>query len=243
MYYTETVKCPDCGGRLVELKMEGGDMAHRCGRCGGFFMSAGVINRISAKQLDLWRRISISSQWISGGKGVCPLDQSMLVRYTGDAVPKTIPAMRCPRCSKWWFPGDSLFDFKPAQEAKVSYFKWWGVTADLAGMILPVATVVLLTAGVMGGVILVRQKQQIGVPASSGVRDFRVAYQGRGKVIIWFNAEAQMTEIEFRVVSETQWSRVGVQRSGNGYEAEIYGLVEGEKYVARIGGREFEFAP
>ena len=159
------MKCPDCGSRLTELWLEKGVLAWRCTRCGGFLMDSWTVRQLKSENLTTWRRISIDKRWISGGKHVCPIDGTLLLKHEGESVPVFIEAQRCARCGRWWFSGDSLFVYKPAAEAKVNYYKLWQVAANLEELMLPIMVVTVLLAGLVIALDLVQTRQQVGVPA------------------------------------------------------------------------------
>lgn len=152
--------CPDCGSILSPVQLTSTDPAYRCGKCGGFWVDSWAVNRISGQTLAAWRRISIPVEILQGGTGVCPLDGLPLTRYAGESVPTSLAVKRCGRCGKWWFGGDSLFNYKPAQEAKVKYFQLWGLAADVSSLLLPIVAVIILALGIWMGLNLVQSQQR-----------------------------------------------------------------------------------
>lgn len=91
---------------------------------------------------------------------MCPVDGLPLIRYAGESVPASLAVKRCGRCGKWWFPGDSLFEYKPAQEAKIKYFQLWGLVADMRSLLLPIVAIMVLAIGIWVGLDLIRSQQR-----------------------------------------------------------------------------------
>lgn len=152
--------CPDCGSILSAVQLSATDQAYRCFKCGGFWIDSWAVNRLNNQSLSAWRRISAPTELLKKGTGICPQDGLPLKRYAGENVPANILVKRCDRCGKWWFGGDALFDFKPAQEAKVKYFQLWGLAADVGSLLLPIITVIVLAVGVWIGLELIKSQQR-----------------------------------------------------------------------------------
>ncbi len=151
--------CPDCGTVLTQIQMSATDQGFRCFKCGGFWLDSWAVNRLTSQSLVPWRRISAPVDSLREGRGMCPLDGLPLKRYTGESVPQQIIVKRCDRCGKWWFGGDSLFEFKPAQEIKIRYFQMWGLPAQVTNILLPVVAVIILALGIYLGMKLARSRQ------------------------------------------------------------------------------------
>lgn len=165
------MRCPDCGARLTEIWMKDGKIVCRCSKCGGFWVDGWVVDRLPADQLKLWRRISIPGEWASGGKGMCPRDSVILERYEGECLPSELAAFRCMLCGFWWFPKDSLFSYKPAQEAKREYMRLWQIPFRLKELLLPIASIVVILAGLATVVLLLQYRQQLGIPAKTEIQN------------------------------------------------------------------------
>jgi len=235
------MKCPDCGNPLSEVRLASGTMAHRCYRCGGFFIDSWSANRITSKELMTWRRISIDPVWLSGGKGVCPLDKSHLQRYIGESVPQNVLVQRCPRCGKWWFTGDGLFKYKPAAEAKLNYFRLWGITSDLKGLALPIVGVVMLVLGTALGVSMVRTTQDPAINASVGIRSFSGTYlSGEGMLLVVFESGLPLENLEYRGPRDSDWIAVQLQKKNGLFEAKIAGVEMGDIYDIRVAGKIYQ---
>lgn len=160
--------CPDCAkGLLQPIPLgEGGETASsfRCNRCGGFWVRADVVNSLSAAKLYRLPKMA-NGRKFGGNEEKCPVHGLRMPRYEGDSVPESIDVKRCIVCGWWWFAGDSLYDFKPAQEAKMAYFRYWGGRAGVKGLILPLTALVVLLAGLVVGLYFMSYVQKIGVPA------------------------------------------------------------------------------
>lgn len=234
------MRCPDCGGELVPAELVGGDKSYRCFRCGGFFADGWVVNAVTNKQLAKWSALRMDEWWLNQGMNACPVDGAQLVRYRGESVPETMVVKKCDRCGRWWFPTDSLLSYKPAQEAKLNYFKLWGMTADVASLVLPALGIVLVLLGTVVGTKLIQQRQGSAVEAQSAITDFSTTYLETGEVLISFRSTVAIDNMEMRKAGENEWQKIGVARSqGNIYITRLR-LDPGE-YEARIWKREYKF--
>lgn len=235
------MKCPDCGSNLSELSTTAG-MVKRCFRCGGFWLDSWTANRITNRELAKWRRISVSLNWILGGKGLCPADNTMLTRYNGESVPPNIIVSRCVRCGKWWFPGESIFAYKQASEAKIEYYQHWGLTADLASLALPIAVLVLLITGTAVGVNLIRTGQKEKITASEEIKNLSVTYQGAGQALVVFRSTRQIVDqIEYKSVTDLRWQKVKTEYKDGMFLAVLKELIPDTVYSVRIGDIKYEF--
>lgn len=244
------MKCPDCGSRLADVSFGLNERAMRCFRCGGFWIDSVTVNRLPEQKLTDWRRISIDPIWLKGGKGNCPLDNQMLIRYIGDAVPRDVPAMRCIRCGKWWFPGDSLFNFVPALESKVRYMGLTGNFAEISKIGLPILVAVLLLGGMAVGVNLVKMRTQTAVPAAMLAQKVAVTYMGEGRAVATFTGSFDGGLVKYRVnqmrpmsrANESElWSEAAVSCIQAACQAKLIGLEYGKEYVLVVGGEEYLF--
>lgn len=227
------------------------ERAMRCFKCGGFWIDSTTVNLLSSQKLTAWRRISIDPVWLRGGKGTCPLDGNILTRYIGDIIPNNITAMRCVRCGKWWFPGESLFEFKPALEAKVNYLRMWGNIGDISKIGLPVIAAIMLIGGVITGVNLVKTKTRVTVPAREELSRVMVGYVRDGVGILNFEASGVKVEkVRYklnwnlgasRVNDENSWDEANVICEGIYCQAQLVGLTYGREYVLSILDKEYFF--
>jgi hypothetical protein len=213
----------------------------RCFKCGGAWADSYVLNNLTGRDLVTWRRISISPSWISGGKGMCPADGMKLSGYKGEGIPPTLAVSRCSRCGKWWFPGDSLFIYKPAIETKMTYSRLWGVVGETKSMLLPVLSVAVFLAVTVLGVSLVQKRQLLEAGAGSGVTDVAITYAGEGKAVVVFKADNEVAEIGYKEDLDIGWKTEVTVRKENVYTVQISGLTEGREYYFLIGGREYKF--
>ena len=234
------MKCPDCGGQLIPAEVVGGDKSYRCFKCGGFFVDGWVVNAVTDRQLAKWVPLKMDEWWLNQGTNACPVDGAQLVRYQGESVPPNIVIKRCDRCGRWWFPTDSLLSYKPAQEAKLNYFKLWGLTADVASLALPALGIVLVLLGTVVGMRLIQQRQGSAVEAQSIVTDFSTTPLGSGELLISFKSVAVVSEIELKKAGAAEWQKTAVERTqGNLYITRL-NLEPGE-YEVRIWKREYRF--
>ena len=221
------MKCPDCGETLTQITLSGSDQSYRCFKCGGFWMDGWVVNRLNSKMLSKWMKIEVDEGWLNLGNNACPVDDAKLVRYQGENVPSNVVVKRCERCGRWWFPTDSLLDFKPAQEAKVNYFKMWGMATDVSALLLPALGLVVVVTGVITGVRVVQQKQEARIEASALVSNFGTTNLGGGNVLVGFSSPVVIREIEYRKAGEADWLRVSVKLEGKIYLVKLSGIVDG----------------
>jgi hypothetical protein len=180
--------------------------------------------------------------WVRGGKGMCPQDGLMLQRYSGENIPQNIVVQRCVRCGKWWFPGDYLFQYKPAIESKINYFRSWGITADLASMVLPILSLVVLVGGITATVGMVRYRQQAETQATAGVQGFAARYLGEGKEQLLFRSTQPVMTVEVRRFgSQEGWvTKETIQENGV-HVVNLENLSDQMKYEVRIRGKVYGF--
>lgn len=235
------MKCPDCGSILTELSIQE-HVLHRCFKCGGFWVDSGTANMIKSEDLVQWRRIgSLSPMFSSGGKGLCPADNSKLERFVGYEMPPNLPVKRCDRCGKWWFPADTLFNYKPAAQASIDALKRWGLTPLVRSYLLPAVTVIMMAVGTAVGVNLVHLRQQAQIAASIGLTRFSANYTGLGAEMILFKAEKPVTAVRYQLSSGGEWKNVSVELIAGYYVGKITGLAEGKNYTVSVMGKEFDF--
>jgi len=233
------VKCPDCGSMLAVQPTTAGQMM-RCFKCGGFWLDANTANNLTAKEVDTFRRISINSTFLSGGSGVCPAEGQRLVKYSGEQVPMNVVVERCDRCGKWWFPGDNLYKFKPALEAKRNYLRLWGLPMT-TGILLPLILLAILAGGAVVGVRMVREEQRTRVEAALKLKEFSVNYTGGGKAVVVFKTPQAVSKIDYRMKRSGGWRTAEVEVINEYKAATLTNIVEGETYIIRILGWEYEY--
>lgn len=239
--------CPDCGHILtpIPLGINGeANQSYRCYRCGGFWIDGWLANRINSKMLDKWPNVGGMHGVANNGTDSCPVHPHMkLDRYVGDSVPQNLVVKRCSLCKWWWFPHNNIFQFKPAQEAKLNYYRAWGMPADLRGLMLPVLSLLVLVSGGVVAVQLVRQQQTAILDASGVATNVVMTYLGEGRALISFTSLIDVTEIEFRSTNTNRWTPILVELENGVYQVVVTGLSEGESYKVRILGRVYDFKP
>jgi hypothetical protein len=167
--------CPNCGRILAPIPLGiNGEVnkSFRCYNCGGFWIDGWLANRINSKALDKWPQ-KLEHNKAFGGTDTCPLHKEVrLERYEGESVPENLKVFTCPVCHWWWFPENTLFEYKPAQEAKVNYYKSWGMPADLKGLMLPLMALLVLIGGGVVTLRLVKEQQYALLQASGVIKNF-----------------------------------------------------------------------
>ena len=168
------------------------------------------------------------------------MDGTALERFRGESVPASMVVKRCERCGRWWFPMDTLLNYKPAQEAKVNYFKAWGLSADVSTLILPTLGIVITLMGLGVGVRLLALRQQAAIEAAAVVSGFVATNLGRGSILLAWKSSGIVTEIEYRKAGDVEWREVAPERRDGVYLLKLEGLPNGN-YEARILGKVFKF--
>ena len=235
------MKCPDCAGELSKISVVGTDDSYRCGSCGGFWVMGWVVNRVAEGgvkkglvPLKSGRRESLTRN--------CPTDQTALFKPEGgEAFPPGAAVFKCPHCSWWWVGGDDLFSVDEAYKARRTFFRLWQRKPDWATWALPVVAVVVLIAGLAGGVNLVRYQTRVGVGAGAGVRQFTAVYVGQGEARGSFKSGEEIKGVEYQQAGETDWAVAETTVEKGVYTARLMGLSEGEEYTVRVEGKEYRF--
>ncbi len=236
------MRCPDCGTRLTDVSISNLDRSFRCFSCGGFWTEPSSVNRISVADLERISPVVSDKSSLKFGTETCPADGTVLERFVGESVPSAILVKRCKVCGYWWWPTDNLLRFKPAQEAKVNYFKHWGIAADLSALTLPVLVMGIMAVGLTVGLYNISQRQQIVTTADVGINQFSATYLGDGVELVSFRSKNEIKFVEYKKVSSDQWTMTVIENPGNDvYSLKLYDLEEDEEYVVRVGTREFGF--
>ena len=237
------LSCPDCGQSLTGVPLGlAGDTSEsfRCYHCGGFWLNAWLVNRINSKILDTWPGAKNQSTFISTSSNACPKDNTELENFRSEAVPPSMHIKQCKTCGWYWFPGNTLFDYKPAQEAKINYFKAWGLATSVQALLLPALVVVLLIVGTTVGVNLVLNQNRTAIDASSEISAVNLGYIGQGEALVSFQAKTQILQIEYKTITDKVWQTQEMKFENNLYITKLTNLTEGELYIVKIAGKEFE---
>lgn len=232
--------CPDCGQVITEVTVTGFDKSWRCENCGGFLVAGWVANRVTEGQMKEISEVKADLEKFVGKTNQCPMDGSPLFGYSGEDMPPEVPVLKCSHCGQWWFPGDTLFKFKKAYEAKTNYEKMWKRRAPLMVMALPVMMVLalLLTMGIV--VRNINSKQEVGTQASIG-EEFNAQYQGEGRELIRFKTE-KVDMVWYRKVGEDVWGPVEISVVGQGwYRAILTNIDEKSVYQILIADKKYYF--
>lgn len=237
--------CPDCGHLLtpVPLGVNGeANQSYRCYRCGGFWLEGWLANRVSTKTLDKWPQTGIARAWAGNGTDECPTHVGMqLQRFIGESVPADMVVKRCRQCGWFWFPGNTLFSFKPAQEAKTNYYRLWNLPPSTAGLMLPIAALVVLIGGGLVAIKLVRDQQYALINASGVITEFTAVYEGNGQVTLSFKSVLPVKFIDLRKAGDSAWTTIMITPQDQQYQFNLAGLSEGTEYELKIFNKIYRF--
>lgn len=230
--------CPGCGGSLEHESVVEFDYSYRCSKCGGWWVPNWVVNNIAdGRVVAAKEKAGLADGEI--GKNLCPIDKTMLSVPGKGTVPDDLAVQKCSHCGWWWFPGNEIFKFSRAFEVKKSYVKLWNKN-DWMAYAWPALVLVLMLLGVGGGVWLVRQRQQVAVPAAVGVREFLAVQRASGVVEVRFKSEVVVGEVEYCMAERRGCVVLKPEVEGEFYVVRLAGLEPG-KYVMQVVGREYEF--
>lgn len=173
--------CPRGDGVLKDYKRrdEKGLVVRyqRCPTCGGHWASAFDANY--AKYADLDDKPPAASN-DDRTTPACPVCKKPLQEARGENIPPQVTVLRCNAGHGYFFPAGELSKFKKAQEAKINYFQLWQLPlSSVAGTLLTALVGIILSLGLIVGVIST-QKKQITVPKAQSVITEQRAYTTAG---------------------------------------------------------------
>ncbi len=159
-----------------------------CPTCQGHWLSAFDANYISS--LDLTGSGLKAPQGLTPFNTKCPQCRKALVRATGDNVPPDVLAFRCPDNHGYFFPAGELKKFKEAQEINIAYHEKWHIPlASVASAMLMTFVGLVLSGGLIVGVIEGQKQQTITSQASELITSQKVYADSRGVTIIAMTSE------------------------------------------------------
>lgn len=186
--------CPECNHQLapIALPVKTGKVElDYCNRCGGVWSDRGEVNFLEEK--DLSPLIHVLPKRVTHAAYIthrCPKDKSTLEQFRGESVPVDLHLYRCITCAGIWFPEKSLFEFKKAQRAKLSYYKTWKIPLhSMYAILLPVLLFVLLTGGLISSLIGVRQGTDIRTRATLPLSRPLALSPVAGQILISFTSQ------------------------------------------------------
>lgn len=237
--------CPDCGHLLTPVPLGANgeaNQSYRCYRCGGFWIEGWLANRVSTKTLDKWPQTGVTRAWAGNGTDECPVHVGMeLQRFTGDSVPSDMVVKKCRQCGWFWFPGNTIFSFKPAQEAKINYYRLWNLPPSSAGLMLPIAALLVLIGGGAVAIKLVRDQQYVLINASGVISEFSVTYLGDGQELLSFKSQTPVSAIQYRKLGDSVWSSALLSSQTNVYQLTLSGLEVNAIYQVQIFNKIYSF--
>ena len=149
-----------------------------CSNCGGSFFEENSINRISqesAYQLSQDKK----SDEVSGQEKNCPKDKLALVTLTNDeSIPSDVTLLECSKCKGIFTFPDDLVRFKKAQDAKIAYFKIWGIPLPSLRAVVVLSFVALVSALTFSRFILFQQESLGQAKASDLIKKIDLSQSG-----------------------------------------------------------------
>lgn len=190
--------CPYCQNTLNTIttatKADIASEIGECLNCGGHWFPRWLANDITlseAKNIDAVvpkTEVSIPSE------PRCPVCQYRLSMIQGEAVVRGTTVWACPQGHGNFFPVHNLFNFKSAQEAKISYHQIWGIPIkSVFAVLLPVIAVIAVAAGTPVAVQLLNTSQETRTQASAIIKPPIVTPTSPTSVIISFTSSQILT--------------------------------------------------
>jgi hypothetical protein len=236
------MKCPDCAGLLMDVTLTGIDKSYRCFNCGGVWAIAKTVNGLPAEdQSGQWQRIEVDPERLKTGDNRCPNDQTELEYYKGGLIPAEFKVRQCPVCHWWWWPTDSLFNFKPLQEArKKEKAKVRQLMPMMMAALVPLLSLVLLITGGVVGVRLLGQQQQVKVAAAQRLSEVAGIKFENGDATVTFVYAGEVKTAQVFLTDESKWVPVTVEKMEQNRYQISFGktLAGGEEVRIRVNGEE-----
>lgn len=181
----------------VDTKADQPAQAFECLNCGGHWFPRWLANDISlnvAKNID---SVVPQATVTTPQQPRCPECQFRLSLIQNDSVVRGVTVWACPQGHGNFFPIHDLFNFKTAQEAKITYHQVWGVPIkSVLAVLLPVVAVLTIAAGTPVLIRQVSQSQETRTQASLVIKTPLITQLTPTSTIISFTSTAPMiTEI------------------------------------------------
>lgn len=195
--------CPECNHQLqgATVKTNTGDVVlDYCGACGGIWSDHGEINFVTQRQLGILEDIVPKKPLHTAGlPPICPRDRTVLSLFTAESIPRDMTVYRCSKCQGMWFPKESLFKLKAAQEVKLAYFKQWRIPLhSIYAILLPLLVIVILGGSLFATLVGVQKDTDLRSRASDILSQPLVIAPVGGEVIISFSTlEPTRTKIKY----------------------------------------------
>lgn len=200
--------CPECNHKLRAVTIAGKSgslILDYCSRCGGIWTDHAETNFFESKDLKRVEKLLPKKRPLNlKGPMACPHDKTKLEDLEHESVPYGVTVRHCPKCSGNWFPNNQLQKFKKAQKVKVNYFKVWNIPLhSIYAVLLPVLVVAILTAGLIGGIIGMRSRQDQQILADDAISTPSVVTISETEVMIVFMTQKEaLSSITYWVVGE-----------------------------------------
>lgn len=167
--------CPYCQNQLspvpTSTKSDQESEVQECLNCGGHWFPRWLANDISLSEAKNIDAVLPKSQVTAPSEPRCPVCQFRLSLIQGDSVVRGTSVYACPQGHGNFFPLHNLYNFKAAQEAKISYHQLWGIPIkSVFAVMLPVIAVIAVAAGTPAVVQLLNTSQETRTQAAPVVK-------------------------------------------------------------------------
>lgn len=190
--------CPDCNHHLspATIPVKGSTVIlDYCGYCGGVWTDHAETNFFTLQDLNtLHNVLPHAPKKALTGSHKCPHDNRELTRLEHESVPLGTSVLHCATCGGNWFPYGELARFKKAQKAKVDYFKVWGIPLhSMYAVLLPLFVVAVLSTGMLGAVIGIRNQQNLQSQARDVIgKPIVIKGSAPGEIIISYTTSSSL---------------------------------------------------
>ncbi len=177
------MSCPNCSAEMNVVNFDNQIILH-CPNCGGSFFEENSINRISRESAFQLSQDKKTTE-VSGQGKECPKDLSALKPILTDSTdltdqpfPPDVTLLECPKCRGIFAYPDDLVKFKKAQNAKIEYFKVWGMPIPSLRAVVVLSFVALVSAITFSRFILFQQESLGQAKASDLIKKIDVSQSG-----------------------------------------------------------------
>lgn len=182
---------------MVSTKADQPSEVFECLNCGGHWFPRWLANDISlieAKNIDA---VVPRTPTSAPSEPRCPNCQFRLSLIQGESVVRGAAVWACPQGHGNFFPVHDLYNFKNAQEAKITYHQVWGIPIkSVFAVLLPVFAVIAVAAGAPAVVRILNTSQETRTQASAIIKTPITTQLSPTSVIISFtSSQPLITEL------------------------------------------------